>query len=203
MDRNSLKSRGIPAFGVSMLFGGLALILSVAILGFGTSSALANGVQGPLAQGTQPIPNLTSTPTAVATRIPTDTAVATITAVATTTAAATSTVGTGTATVAATGTVEATATAVVTPVGTVVGETATATVGTIATATTGVIPTTEVLPTEGTGMVETATPISVGMPRTGGPAGGSDWTFMLLLAGVMMTAIGVTSLASRRNGYRR
>jgi hypothetical protein len=197
MDRNSLKSGGIPAFGVSMLFGGLALILSVAILGFGTSSALANGVQGPLAQGTQPIPNLTSTPTAVATSIPTDTPVAT------TTAAATTTVGTGTATVAATGTVEATATAVVTPVGTVVGETATATVGTIATATTGVIPTTEVLPTEDVGMVETSTPIVVGMPSTGGPAGGSDWTVLLLLAGVMMTVIGFTSLASRRNGYRR
>ncbi len=187
MDKTSIKSRGIPAFGISMVFGGLALLLSVAILGFGTPSASANGAQGPLAQGTQPIPQLTSTPTKVATREPTETAGATTTVVST-------------------GTVIATTTAVSTAVstGTVVGTTATVAVtGTaVSTATTGAIPTTEVLPTEGTGMVETSTPISVGMPRTGTPVGGSDLTLILLIIGVMIT-IGFASLATRRSSYRR
>ena len=213
MDKTSFKSRGIPAFGISMVFGGLALLLSVAILGLGTQSASANGVQGPVAQGTQPIPQLSPTVTVVATntigatREPTGTAEGTTTAVSTGTVVGT-VVATGTAAVTgtaeATGTVSGTGTAVAT--GTAVGSTAT--VGTVntatavATSTTAAFPTTEVLATPVTGVLETATPVSVGMPRTGTP-GGSDLTVILLIVGAMMTTIGFASLAARRSGYTR
>ena len=185
MDRTSLKSRSLTTFGVSMVFGGLALLLSVAILGFGTQSASANGAQGPLAQGTQPIPVLTPTTTVGATREPTGTAVITGTAVTT---------GTVVATTTAVGTVVATGTAVST--GTVVGTTATVE----ATSTTVPVETTEPLPTVG---IE-ETPITVGMPSTGAPVGGNNsLTLTLLIVGLLMTTIGLASIAARKSSYKR
>src|SRR5687767_1447257 len=70
MDKPLSESRGISAFGITMVLGGLALLLSVAMLGFGAQGASANTARGPLAQGTQPIivtPTLTLTSTPVAT----------------------------------------------------------------------------------------------------------------------------------------
>src|SRR5688500_13493227 len=107
MDKTTLKSQGNTVFGFSMLLGGIALLLTVAMLGFGTQSAFANGANGPVAQGTQPIPQVTPTNTAVATVGSTVTAQVTVTAVTT-------------GTVVATGTVVPTITVEVTPVGTVV-----------------------------------------------------------------------------------
>lgn len=199
MDKTSFKSRPLTAFGVSMVFGGLALLLSVAILGFGTQSAFANGAQGPLAQGTQPIPVLTATSTVVATREPTGTVIATGTAVSTGTVVATTTaVGTAvtTGTVVVTGTAATTSTAVST--GTVVGGTATVE----ATSTTVPVATTEPYPT--VGIEESPTPVTVGMPRTGTPVGGNNaLTLTLLIVGVLMTTIGVASMAARRSSYKR
>ncbi|HUP27890.1 MAG TPA: hypothetical protein VM409_05595 [Chloroflexia bacterium] len=216
MDNNTVKSRGITAFGISLLFGGIALMLSVAILGFGAQSAAANSVQGPVAQGTQPIPVVTGTTTV--------TAVATGTVVATGTARATDTVVAtreATTTVGGTGTAVATGTAVST--GTVVSGTAVATgtsgaTGTVvsgtavATGTTIGLPTTVAFPTEtsvsgggGIGGGEaTPTLVSVGMPRTGAPSGDSNGLMLtLLVLGMMMTTIGAVSLAARRQSYRR
>lgn len=202
MDNNKFRTRTGSAFGMSMVFGGIGLLFSVAIFSFGTQDVAASGASGPLAQGTQPIPVLTISPTALAT----DTVVATATRQATTTAELTRTV-IATETALATGTVVGgtpvtTGTAVSTVVATT---TSVASTTSVATATTEIMPTSmpTSMPTE-VGMVETPTPVSVGMPRTGAlDGGGNSLMLTLLIIGVMMTTIGLASLAGRKSTYRR